>query len=209
MLSTVVLTIALNLLQPAGAAPSRMAPVPIDETVPVAVPPATATALRYYASGNLLWVLDQVVSLALLAGILFSGLSARLRSLARRIGRNWFFTIVVYFALFTILTSLITLPLSYYEEFVRQHEYGLSNQTLQKWWTRFADDPHRHLHRRSTVPVGAVSAAAQEPAPMVALYRRCRDSLHHRRQSRRADLDRAAVQQVRADARQGTGGAGS
>jgi Zn-dependent protease with chaperone function len=80
-------------------------------------------------------MLDQVVSTALLALILFSGLSARLRTWARRIGRNWFFTIVVYFVLFTILTFVITLPLTYYEEFVRQHDYGLSNQTLQKWWT--------------------------------------------------------------------------
>ena len=135
MLPTAVLAIALNLLQPAGAAPATQARAPIDETMPVAVPPATPTALRYYTSGNQLWVLDQVVSLALLAVILFSGLSATLRNLSRRIGRNWFFTIVVYFALFTILTSLVTLPLTYYEEFVRQHEYGLSNQTLQKWWT--------------------------------------------------------------------------
>ena len=42
---------------------------------------------------------------------------------------------MVYFALFTIVTSPITLPLTYYEEFLRQHEYGLSNQTLQKWLT--------------------------------------------------------------------------
>ena len=61
--------------------------------------------------------------------------SARLRALAQRIGRNWFFTIVVYFALFTIVTFVITLPLTYYEEFVRQHDYGLSNQTVRKWWT--------------------------------------------------------------------------
>ena len=58
-----------------------------------------------------------------------------LRTWAQRIGRKWFFTIVVYFALFTIVTFIITLPLTYYEEFVRQHDYGLSNQTLQKWWT--------------------------------------------------------------------------
>jgi hypothetical protein len=99
------------------------------------VPPATSTALRYYTSGNQLWVLDQVLSIVMLAVILFSGVSARLRALAQRIGRNWFFTIVVYFALFTIVTFVITLPLTYYEEFVRQHDYGLSNQTLQKWWT--------------------------------------------------------------------------
>ena len=128
------LVIALN-FQAAGPPPPTPASPQVSEATPVAVPPATPTALRYYTSGNRLWVLDQVVAIALLLVILFTGLSAKLRSLAQRIGRNWFFTIVVYFTLFTILTSLITLPLTYYQEFVRQHEYGLSTQTLQKWWT--------------------------------------------------------------------------
>ena len=135
MLSAFALVIALNLLQPAAAPPPRPAPPPVSEATPVAVPPATPAALRYYASGNRLWVVDQVVSIALLTLMLFTGLSGKMRTLARRIGRNWFFTIVVYFVLFTIGISLVTLPLTFYVEFVRQHDYGLSNQTLQKWWT--------------------------------------------------------------------------
>src|SRR3954471_16042712 len=133
MFPAVALALALGVLQPAGTSAPRPAPAPVDEATPVAVPPATPTALRYYTSGNRLWVLDQVVSIVLLAVILFSGMSARLRGLAQRIGRNWFFTIVVYFTLFTIITFVITLPLTYYEEFVREHDYGLSNQMLQKW----------------------------------------------------------------------------
>jgi len=135
MFPTFALAIALTVLQPVATPSDRPAPPPVSEATPVAAPPATPTALRYYASGNRLWVLDQVVSLVLLAVILFSGLSARLRLLAQRIGRNRFFTIVVYFALFSIVTFVVTLPLTYYEEFVRQHDYGLSNQTLRKWWT--------------------------------------------------------------------------
>jgi Zn-dependent protease with chaperone function len=135
MFPAFVLALVLN-VQPADTPPSRPAPPSVSETTPVAVPPATPAALQYYASGNRLWILDQLVSLAMLAGILFSGLSARLRAWADRIGRhNWFFTIVVYFALFTLLTFVITLPLTYYEEFVREHAYGLSNQTLRKWWS--------------------------------------------------------------------------
>ena len=125
---------------------------------------------------------------------------------AQRIGRNWFFTIVVYFALFTIVTFVVTLPLTYYEEFVRQHDYGLSNQTLQKWWTDsltalavtcvagglFLWVPYLLL-RKSPRRWWLYTAAAAIPFIVVA-------------QSRRADLDRAAVQQVRADARQGAGG---
>jgi STE24 endopeptidase len=135
MFPAVALVIAFSALQSANTPATRPAPPPVSETEPVAVPAATPKALRYYTSGNRLWVLDQVVSIVLLAAILFSGLSAKLRTLARRIGRNWFFTIVLYWTLFTILTFAITLPLTYYEEFIRQHEYGLSSQTLQKWWT--------------------------------------------------------------------------
>ena len=104
MFPAFALVLALNMQQPANTPVTRQAPPPVSETTPVAVPPATPTALRYYTSGNRLWVLDQVVSIALLGLILFSGMSARLRALAQRIGRNWFFTIVVYFALFTIVT---------------------------------------------------------------------------------------------------------
>src|ERR1700752_4936119 len=97
MLTASALVIALNLLQPAGDMRARPVSPPVSEEMPVAVPPATPAALRYYASGNRLWVLDQVVSIALLALLLFTGLSAKLRTLAQRIGRNWFFTIVAYF----------------------------------------------------------------------------------------------------------------
>jgi STE24 endopeptidase len=140
MLAAFALAFALFAAQPAAAqsgtaSPAKPSSPAISEATPVAVPPATPEALRYYTSGNWLWVLDQVVGIALLAVILFSGASARLRTWAQLIGRKWFFTIAVYFALFSVVTFIITLPLGYYVEFVRQHEYGLSNQTLQKWWT--------------------------------------------------------------------------
>ena len=140
MLAAFALAFALFAAQPAAAQsatapPAKPSSPAISEAMPVAVPPATPEALRYYTSGNWLWVLDQVVGIVLLAVILFSGASARLRTWAQLIGRKWFFTIAVYFALFSIVTFIITLPLGYYVEFVRQHDYGLSNQTLQKWWT--------------------------------------------------------------------------
>jgi STE24 endopeptidase len=113
--------------------PSAGTPPAASETTRVEVPPATEKALQYYRSGNLLWVADQVFGFALLVALLFTGLSARLRDVARRVGRNWFFTIAIYFILFTLVTAVVSLPLSYYEEFVRQHAYGLSNQTFGKW----------------------------------------------------------------------------
>ena len=107
----------------------------VDESQHVDVPEPSAQAVDYYTSGNLLWVAGQAWSILILVALLATGLSARLRDLANRIGKRWVFSLTIYFILFSIVTSLVDLPRLYYEEFVRQHAYGLSNQTLQKWWT--------------------------------------------------------------------------
>src|SRR5438132_1273599 len=131
MLLALVFTTAIS------GSPTQPAPATstIDETAPVEVPAPTEKALRYYRSGNVLWVVNIVWSLAMLAVILATGFSATLRDWSRRIGRKWFFTLVIYFVLFNLITSIVDLPRAYYEEFVRQHAYDLSNQTLAKWWS--------------------------------------------------------------------------
>lgn len=104
------------------------------DTGPVAVPVPSETAMRYYRSGNWLWIVATLWGFAVPALLLFTGLSARLRDLARRIGRGWFFTVALYGVLFLLVTFLLDLPLAWYSEFVRPHEYGLTDQAAAKWW---------------------------------------------------------------------------
>jgi len=99
----------------------------------VTVPEPTPQALAYYRSGNLLWLVDNAWGLIVPAVFLVTGLSARIRDRAHRHGKKWFPTIGLYFAAFSAIVFIVDLPLSYYEGFVRQHAYGLSNQTLLKW----------------------------------------------------------------------------
>jgi STE24 endopeptidase len=120
---------------PETARGAQAVDVAVDETAPVAVPPASEKALAYYRSGNILWVVNLVWSIGLLVVILATGFSARLRDWSQRVGRRWFFTLVIYYVLFNVITTLLDLPRAYYDEFVRQHAYGLSNQTLGKWWS--------------------------------------------------------------------------
>ena len=89
--------------------------------------------MQYYRTGNWLWGLNRLWGLIVPGVLAFSGFSARLRNLARRLGKFWFLTIGLYIILFLAIVFLIDLPLSYYQGFVRQHAYGLSNQTLSKW----------------------------------------------------------------------------
>ena len=112
-------------IQPAPAAP---------EEAPVAVPPATEKALDYYHSGNVLWGVETLWGLLVPAIILFTGFSAKLRDWAGKIGRKWFFIVAVYFILYSVISAVVSLPLDYYTDFVRQHNYDLSNQTLGKWF---------------------------------------------------------------------------
>ena len=100
---------------------------------PVPIPEPTELAIRYHRTGNALWILNVVIGFALPAAILWFGWSARMRDLARRIAPGWAGTLLIYVALFILLTTLVTLPLDFYQSYVREHDYGLSSQTLGKW----------------------------------------------------------------------------
>jgi Zn-dependent protease with chaperone function len=116
-----------------GAASAVAVDGAADELSPVPVPAPTALAVRFHRSGNLLWGVNQLSSFAVQALLLFTGLSARLRDLARRIGRVWFFTVGIYAILYVAIVFAIELPLDFYQSYVRQHAYGLSNQSLGRW----------------------------------------------------------------------------
>jgi STE24 endopeptidase len=115
----------------------RLHPVQQSDTLAtteVAVPEPSELARQYHRSGDVLWLVNTAVGFLIPGLLLWSGFSARMRNWARRIGRGgWFRTIAVYAVLFILLTSLLGLPLSWYQGFVREHAYGLSNQSSSRW----------------------------------------------------------------------------
>lgn len=120
------------------------------ELVPVAVPEPSPLAMDYYRSGVWIWFGVQAWGLLVPGLILFAGLSGRMRDLARRVaspaaageeavrgwrrGLAWAATVAVYAVLYLLLMYLIDLPLDYYLGYVRPHRYGLSNQSLGRWF---------------------------------------------------------------------------
>ncbi|MGH7491338.1 MAG: M48 family metallopeptidase [bacterium] len=105
-----------------------------EQTGPVAVPEMSEKARSYYSSGNVLWFVNLIWGLLIPVLFLFTGFSAKMRNWAQRLGKKWFFVVGIYFAIFAITNFVIDLPLSYYQGFVRQHAYELSNQTFGKWF---------------------------------------------------------------------------
>ncbi len=104
----------------------------------VAVPEATEEAMRFYHSGNLLWIVQQLWSLAIPLLILATGFSGKLATFSARTGRSvWFFTIAIYLLLYTAISQLLSFPLDFYAGYIRMHEYGLSSQNLSRWFSNY------------------------------------------------------------------------
>jgi len=100
----------------------------------VVVPDATPEALSYFKGGNLLWGLGQLLGLGVPLVLLFSGFSNRLSKLSEQWGKKWFFVIATYLVLYILITTAISFPLDYYASYVREHAYGLSVESVGKWF---------------------------------------------------------------------------
>ena len=68
----------------------------------------------YYRSGKVLWGVDVTLGFLVPIAFVLAGFSARLRDGARKVGRNWFFPLVVYFVFLAWINFVIALPWAYY-----------------------------------------------------------------------------------------------
>jgi STE24 endopeptidase len=87
-----------------------------------------------YAEGGywlLLWNL--LVGLAVSWLLLARGISARIRDFAERRTRHRNLQTLVYVLVYVPLVALLTLPLTFYEGYYREHLYGLSNHSFLGW----------------------------------------------------------------------------
>jgi STE24 endopeptidase len=134
----VVLALLVTLLVARAAfagPPEPASAIELDERGHVVVPEPSEEAMRFYRSGNVLWLVNRAWTLLIPALILLTGFSARLRDWATRVGRKRWRSTMVFLLAYLGLTFVIDLPLSYYGGFVRPHAYGLSSQTFGKWMT--------------------------------------------------------------------------
>jgi STE24 endopeptidase len=105
---------------------------------PVAIPEPTDKAIDYYRSGNILWVVSLLWGLVIPLVFLLSGWSTNVRLWAQRVGKKWFLIIVLYAIVFIGAMFIFDLPLKFYTGYIRQHTYGVSTQSIGKWFTDYA-----------------------------------------------------------------------
>jgi len=94
---------------------------------------ARARSDAYFEGGYVLILVDTVYAVAVSALLLWLGLSAHMRDLAQRLTRSRFFQVPIYVVMYVVITTVMTFPLTLYEDFFREHSYGLSNQNFLQW----------------------------------------------------------------------------
>lgn len=92
-------------------------------------------ATRYHRLRRRASILGTLLSVGLLAALLASGGSARLRDVAAAVsGQSFPGTIIGYVILLAVISEAIQAPLAYYRGVTLEHRYGLSTQTPARWW---------------------------------------------------------------------------
>ncbi|HEX2223473.1 MAG TPA: M48 family metallopeptidase [Thermoanaerobaculia bacterium] len=91
----------------------------------------------YFEGGYWLMLWDLLYTLAVAGLLLGTGFSARLRDLAERRTRFRFLRLLFYGMAFLVLTELLTFPLTVYEDFFREHQYGMATQDFGGWLRDF------------------------------------------------------------------------
>lgn len=96
-------------------------------------PEQRAKSDAYFEGGYWLQLWQLLYGLAVAGLLLFSGISTRMRNLARRISSRPWWTTFFYVIFWLIVGGLLSLPMTIYADFFREHQYGLATQNFTDW----------------------------------------------------------------------------
>jgi len=104
------------------------------ETYLAKMPPAErARSNAYFEGGYWLQLWDFLSTVVVMWLLLRFRVSVRMRDFAERITRFRPLQTAIYWVLFIVTLFVATFPLTVYEGYIREHKYGLSNQTFGPW----------------------------------------------------------------------------
>jgi Zn-dependent protease with chaperone function len=120
---------------PTAALPSPTFDVTAATNAYIAQIPAAATARSdaYFEGGYWISGWNFLCGVAVALVLLFFGWSAAFRNLAERVTRRKPLQTGLYWIQYLAVTSLLSFPLVFYTDYVREHQYGMATQSLGPW----------------------------------------------------------------------------
>src|SRR5438105_4437663 len=115
------------------AAPSFDINAAVDRYLAKMPPAQRARSNAYFEGGYWLLLWDFLCTIIVMWLLLRFRWSARMRNLAERVSRFRPIHTALYWVQFILVVSVLTFPLTVYEGYVREHKYGLLNQSFGPW----------------------------------------------------------------------------
>ena len=116
---------AVNADDPGAATKAWLDTVPADKR---------ARSDAYFEGGYWILLWNFLLSAAISIFLLQSRISARLRDFAEQITRFKWLQVWFYAVPFVLISAILSFPLAIYENFVREHQYGMATQTFGPWF---------------------------------------------------------------------------
>jgi STE24 endopeptidase len=88
----------------------------------------------YFEGGYWLLLWNFLVGAAIAIFLLASRLSARLRNFAEQTTEFKALHVAIYTVAYVLIVALLSFPLTFYQLFLREHQYGLATQTFGPWF---------------------------------------------------------------------------
>jgi STE24 endopeptidase len=115
-------------LDPVAATNAYLAMVPREQR---------ARSAAYFEGRYWIQLGEGLLTIALMAGLLYTGFSRRLRDRMERATERRSVQTAAYHAVFYVVVGMAFLPLTIYAGFVRERQFGLMNQTFGQWFADF------------------------------------------------------------------------
>lgn len=91
-------------------------------------------AKKYAKTHQILSVAETSIFFVAILILLFTGLSLKIESIAFGISSNSYFALLIFFGIIGFAEGFITFPIGFYSDYILEHKYGLSNQTLSGYF---------------------------------------------------------------------------
>ena len=117
-----------------GASLSRDADVATQAYLDRLPADVVARSNAYFEGGYWLQLWNFLLGLAVALLVLAGQRAARLRDWAQRIGRKPFLRDAIFGALYALAAWLLSLPLTIYQGYFREHQYAMATQTFGPWF---------------------------------------------------------------------------
>lgn len=91
-------------------------------------------AKKYAKTHQILSVAETSIFFVVILILLFTGLSLKIESIAFDFSSNGYIALLIFFGIIGITEGFITFPMGFYSDYILEHKYGLSNQTLSGYF---------------------------------------------------------------------------